>query len=163
MIIQEDVKKQRDAIREIDFMRYYAENPRAFRKFNGWRDNCSRTVKEYLEILGVQTVKLTPWADTVRTLGPANYNPNDLLPGDVVAMGRPGDTWHVGVYMGDNKVLHQSGIRGYRVGVYEDLNAFISHRAGFYYVRPDYSPVRAKSVEELIATPQPLAAPAIGG
>lgn len=163
MIIQEEVKKQRDLLDNIDFLRYYAENSTRFSKFNGYRDNCSRTVKKYLSLLGLETPTLTAWADTVRTLGTVEYNPAFLQPGDIVAMGRPGDTWHVGVYMGDGRVLHQSRSRGYTVGVYNDLHAFINHRVGFYYIRPNYAPIQSEVVEDLIANPQPLVAPSIGG
>jgi cell wall-associated NlpC family hydrolase len=72
----------------------------------------------------------------VRNLGQVIYNPKDLKKGDIVAMGRPGDTWHVGVYFGNQKVLHQSAMRGYTVGVFGDLNAFINYHRGFYIVRP---------------------------
>jgi hypothetical protein len=146
-----------------DFFQEYISNKNKFLKFNFRRNNCSNVVKEFLGALGLKTPTLTPWADTIRTLGSVNRNPEDLRPGDVVAMGTPGDTHHVGIYLGGSSVLHQSGIRGYVVGAHNDLAAFTNHRAGFYFVRPDYSPISPKSVEDLIATPQPLFAPAIGG
>lgn len=159
IVTEETVKKEAP---EVNFLQYYLDNKLKFKRFNFRRNNCSNTVKEFLNVIGIFTPTLTPWADTVRTLGGVSFSPKDLQPGDIVAMGRPGDTHHVGIYMGGNKVLHQSGSRGYVVGVYNDLNAFINHKMGFYSVRPDYSPVFQKTVESLIASPEPLMAPVIG-
>jgi hypothetical protein len=140
---------------------YYSNNSNTFKKFNGHRNNCSRVIIEYLSLLGIKFNNLTPWADTVRNIGKINYNPMFLQEGDIIAMGRPGDTHHVGVYMGGTNVLHQSRGRGYVVGVYEDLKAFTGHYAGFYSIRPDYS-IYSKPVESFIASPGPLSAPALG-
>lgn len=122
-----------------DFHQVYLEHSTKFNRFDGYRNNCSNTVRKFLSLLGTNVYSVTAWADTIRNLGPINFNPKQLEIGDVVAMGRPGDTWHVGVYFGNNKVLHQSAMRGYRVGVYPDLNAFVNYRRGFYFVRPSYS------------------------
>ena len=118
------------------FEQIFIENRDAFKRYNGYRNNCSNVVRRFLSLLSINTDKVTPWADTVRNLGKVIYNPKYLKKGDIVAMGVPGDTWHVGVYFGDRKVLHQSAMRGYTVGVFEDLNAFINYHRGFYIVRP---------------------------
>jgi hypothetical protein len=118
------------------FEQIFIENKNAFKKYNGYMNNCANTVKKFFSLLGVDTGKITPWADTIRNIGTVIRNPKELKKGDIVAMGKPGDTWHVGVYFGDGKVLHQSAARGYTVGVFNDINAFINHRRGFYIVRP---------------------------
>jgi hypothetical protein len=123
---------------EPDLHQVATQNKNSFNKFNGYRNNCSNTVKTFLSLLGLENSNLTAWADTIRNLGPVQYNPSDLKDGDIIAMGRPGDTHHVGVYLGNGQVLHQSSVRGYVVGIYRDLNAFINHHAGFYFVRPNY-------------------------
>ena len=148
---------------EVSLIEEFYSNKTRFFKYDFRRNNCSNVVKEFLSLLGIPTPKLTPWADTIRHLGEIKRNPWDLQVGDVVAMGRPGDTHHVGVYMGNGKVLHQSGVRGYRVGIFEDLRAFVNHRAGFYFVRPDYSVIQQKPVEGFVVAPEPLIAPAIDG
>jgi cell wall-associated NlpC family hydrolase len=125
-------------ILEPDFYLTYNRIKSKFNYYDGYRNNCSNTVKTFLSESGVDVSKVTAYADTVRNLGKIQFNPNLLQIGDIVAMGSPGDTWHVGVYMGNNKVLHQSASRGYTVGIYNDLHAFINHRSGFYYVRPNY-------------------------
>jgi hypothetical protein len=122
-----------------DYHQVVHQNRKYFNRFNGYRNNCSNTVKTFLSLLGLETEYLTAWADTIRNLGPVQYDPSRLKVGDIVAMGRPGDTHHVGVYLGNGEVLHQSTVRGYVVGVYKDLRAFINHRAGFYFVRPNYA------------------------
>jgi len=121
-----------------DFYQVYQNHVHKFNRYHGFRNNCSNTVRTFLSILGANVYDVTAWADTVRKLGPINFDPMVLQIGDVVAMGRPGDTWHVGVYLGEGKVLHQSAMRGYRVGVYSDLNAFVNYPRGFYFVRPSY-------------------------
>lgn len=121
-----------------DFYQVYLEHKHKFNRFHGFRNNCSNTVITFLSLLGANVYNVTAWADTVRKLGPIKFNPMELQIGDVVAMGRPGDTWHVGVYLGNGNVLHQSAMRGYRVGVYSDLNAFVNYSRGFYFVRPSY-------------------------
>jgi hypothetical protein len=121
---------------EPDYYQVFNENKNKFHQFNGYHNNCANTVKTYLSLIGLDTSKVTAWADTVRNLGQVLYDPNKLQEGDVVAMGRPGNTWHVGVYLGNGKILHQSAMRGYVVGVFKDLNAFIHDRRGFYIVRP---------------------------
>jgi hypothetical protein len=136
-----------------DLERVYEESRFKFESYHGIRNNCSRTVRTLLSSLGVNVSAVTPWADTVRNLGPTYKSPSQLQKGDIVAMGRPGDTWHVGVYMGDSKVLHQSAVRGYRVGVYEDLNAFINSPRGFYFVRPNY-PNRLQFEMEFFNSPE---------
>jgi len=133
MITVEEVK-----ILESDFHLTYNRIRSKFNYYDGYRNNCSNTVKTFLSEIGINVSGITAYADTVRNLGKIHYNPNLLKVGDIIAMGKPGDTWHVGVYMGDNKVLHQSASRGYKVGIYDDLYAFINHHSGFYYVRPDY-------------------------
>jgi hypothetical protein len=124
---------------EPDYYQVYLENQNRFKVYNGYRNNCSNTVRKFLSLLGKDVSKVTPWADTVRKAGLVLYNPTELQKGDIVAMGVPGDTHHVGIYLGEGKVLHQSAMRGYAVGAYQDLQAFINHRAGFYFVRPNYS------------------------
>jgi hypothetical protein len=121
---------------EINFDQIFIENKNVFKKYNGYRNNCSNTVRKFFSLLGVNTDKVTGWADTVRNLGQVIYNPMDLKKGDIVAMGRPGDTWHVGIYFGNGRVLHQSAMRGYTIGIFNDINAFINYRRGFYIVRP---------------------------
>jgi hypothetical protein len=121
---------------EPDYYQVFTENRNKFIQFNGYRNNCANTVKTYLSLIGLDTSKVTAWADSVRNLGEVLYDPDKLQEGDVVAMGRPGNTWHVGVYLGEGKILHQSAMRGYVVGVFKDLNAFIRDRRGFYIVRP---------------------------
>jgi hypothetical protein len=121
---------------EPNFEEVFIQNQNAFTKYNGQRNNCSNTVRKFLSLLGINTDRVTPWADTVRNLGKIIYNPNQLQKGDSVAMGIPGDTFHVGVYFGDGKVLHQSAMRGYKVGIFNDINAFINYHRGFYIVRP---------------------------
>jgi hypothetical protein len=121
---------------EPDYYRVFSENRDKFSKFNGYRNNCANTVRTYLSILGMNAERVTAWADTVRQIGEVFYDPNQLKEGDIVAMGRPGNTWHVGVYLGHGKVLHQSAMRGYVVGAYYDLRSFINDRRGFYAVRP---------------------------
>jgi len=135
---------------ETDFYSSYNRIKSQFNYYDGYRNNCSNVVRKFLSEIGVDVSKVTPYADTVRNLGLIRFNTKDLEIGDVVAMGRPGDTWHVGVYMGLNKVLHQSASRGYKIGIYNDLTAFIHHRAGFYFVRPTY-PVRYILREHFIA------------
>ncbi len=137
-------------IPETDFYLTYNRIKSKFNYYDGYRNNCSNVVKTFLSEIGVNVVKLTPYADTVKNLGLIQFNIKNLEVGDVVAMGRPGDTWHVGIYMGLNKVLHQSASRGYRVGIYNDLSAFVNHHAGFYYVRPIY-PVRYLLHENFVA------------
>ena len=137
-------------IQEIDFHLTYNKIKSKFNYYDGYRNNCSNIVKKFLSETGVDVSQLTAYADTVRTLGPIQYSIKNLQIGDVVAMGRPGDAWHVGVYMGENKVLHQSASRRYKVGIYNDLNAFHTHHVGFYYVRPSY-PVRYILREHFIA------------
>jgi hypothetical protein len=121
---------------EPNFEEVFIQNQNAFNKYNGQRNNCSNAVRKFLSLLGINTDRVTAWADTVRNLGKIIYNPNQLQKGDIVAMGIPGDTFHVGVYFGDGKVLHQSAMRGYKVGVFNDINAFINYHRGFYIVRP---------------------------
>ncbi len=127
-------------IMEPDYHQVYIDNQKQFNRFNGYRNNCANTVRIFLSLLGSNISKVTAWADTVRNLGKVQYNPSNLQKGDIVAMGQPGDTRHVGVYLGDGKVLHQSAMRGYTVGVFKDLQAFVNHRAGFYFVRPEGLP-----------------------
>jgi len=122
-----------------DYYQVFSNNREKFNRFNGYRNNCANTVRIFLTLLGYDSSDVTAWADTIRNVGPVSYDPNKLKEGDIVAMGRPGDTWHVGVYLGDGKVLHQSAMRGYNVGAYNDLNAFINDRRGFYFVRPTSS------------------------
>lgn len=124
---------------EPDYYQVFTENQNKFSQYNGYRNNCANTVRTFLSLIGQNTDNVTAWADTVRNLGQVLYNPEQLQKGDIVAMGRPGDTWHVGVYLGEGKVLHQSAARGYVVGVYNDINAFINYRRGFYIVRPTNS------------------------
>lgn len=124
---------------EPDYYQVFNQNRQHFYRFNGYRNNCSNTVKTFLSLLGIENTNLTAWADTIRNLGNAQYNPANLRVGDIVAMGKPGDTHHVGIYLGNGEVLHQSAMRGYSVGVYKDLSAFINHHAGFYFVRPNYA------------------------
>jgi hypothetical protein len=155
IVIEESVKR---TPQEVNLVEEFFTNKAKFSKYNFRRNNCSNVVKKFLGILGADSPRLTPWADTVRHLGEVKSNPWELQVGDVVAMGRPGDTHHVGVYMGHGKVLHQSGMRGYTVGVYEDLRAFINHRAGFYFVRVQY-PTPASP--DLIAQ-EVLSAPVVG-
>jgi hypothetical protein len=159
VVIEQQVKRD---VEEVNFLQEYLNNERKFFKFNYRKDNCSNTVKKFLEVVGVSSDRLTPWADTIRSLGNVNYSPSSLRVGDIVAMGRPGDTHHVGVYMGGNAVLHQSRVRGLVVGVYNDLNAFINHRAGFYFVRPKY-PVKdnADVINNLVASVGSFSAPFI--
>jgi hypothetical protein len=121
---------------EINFDQIFIENKNVFKKYNGYRNNCSNTVRKFFSLLGVNTDKVTGWADTVRNLGQVIYNPMDLKKGDIVAMGKPGNTWHVGIYFGNGRVLHQSAMRGYTIGIFNDINAFINYRRGFYIVRP---------------------------
>ncbi len=121
---------------EPNFEEVFIQNQNAFNKYNGQRNNCSNAVRKFLSLLGINTDRVTAWADTVRNLGKIIYNPNQLQKGDIVAMGIPGDTFHVGVYFGDGKVLHQSAMRGYKVGIFNDINAFINYHRGFYIVRP---------------------------
>jgi len=135
---------------ETDFYSSYNRIKSKFNYYDGYKNNCSNVVKKFLFETGVNVSKLSPYADTIRNLGSVKSNRMNLQAGDVVAMGRPGDTWHVGVYMGGSKVLHQSASRGYKVGIYNDLNAFLNHRAGFYYVRPSY-PVRYILHEHFVA------------
>lgn len=123
---------------EERFVEKFQRMQNIFNYYDGHRNNCSRVVKKFLANVGVDVSPVTPWADTVRNLGPVQYNAFHLQEGDVVAMGRPGNTRHVGVYLGGGKVLHQSAVRGYRVGAYKDLNAFVNSRHGFYFVRPNY-------------------------
>jgi len=118
---------------------YYEQTKDKFQAYHGRPNNCSRLVKTFLETAKADVEGLTPWADTIRNVGPVFYNKNHLIPGDIVAMGRPGDTSHVGVYLGENNVLHQSASRGYSVGVYGDLAAFTNYYRGFYFVRPSYN------------------------
>jgi len=138
---------------ETDFYQIYTENKNHFYSFNGYRNNCSNTVRTFLSLLGKDVSQITPWADTVRKAGQVLYNPRELQKGDIVAMGIPGDTHHVGIYMGDGKVLHQSAMRGYVVGVFHDLNAFIKHRIGFYFVRPNY-PVQEVLKDQFYTFPE---------
>jgi cell wall-associated NlpC family hydrolase len=121
---------------EPNLYEVYLHNQNQFKSYNGYRNNCSNTVRTFLSLIGKDTSIVTPWADTVRKMGQVLYDPKELKKGDIVAMGVPGDTWHVGVYLGEGKVLHQSAMRGYIVGAYYDLQAFINHRSGFYFVRP---------------------------
>lgn len=136
VLIVEEVK-----LLETDFYSTYNRIKSKFNYYDGYRNNCSNVVKTFLSGVGVNISKITPYADTIRNLGLIQFNIKNLEVGDVIAMGRPGDTRHVGVYMGFNQVLHQSASRGYKVGIFNDLNAFYNHYAGFYYVRPSY-PVR---------------------
>ena len=122
-----------------DYYQVFSDNKNRFTRFNGYRNNCSNTVRTFLSLIGMNTERVTAWADSVRKIGDVFYDSNQLKPGDVVAMGRPGDTSHVGVYLGDGKVLHQSAVRGYAVGIFYDLRAFINDRRGFYAVRPRQS------------------------
>lgn len=145
LITAEEVK-----IVESDFYLSYNRIKSHFNYYDGYRNNCSNVIKKLLSDIGVDVSKVTPFADTVRNLGSIQFNYKNLELGDVVAMGRPGDTWHVGVYMGFNKVFHQSASRGYKVGVFNDLNAFVYHRAGFYFVRPSY-PIRYIFREHFVA------------
>ena len=114
----------------------FIENKNLFSRFNGRKNNCSNTVALFLSKIGIDDDKITPFADTVRNVGPVIYDPKQLKKGDIVAMGRPGDTWHVGVYFGEGRVLHQSAVRGYKVGIFNDISAFTNHHRGFYIVRP---------------------------
>lgn len=123
---------------EERFVEKFQRMQNIFNYYDGYRNNCSRVVKKFLANVGVDVSPVTPWADTIRNLGPVQYNSSLIKEGDVVAMGRPGDTHHVGVYLGDGKVLHQSAARGYQVGAYSDLQAFVNSRHGFYFVRPNY-------------------------
>lgn len=134
----------------LDFEQIFIKNQDAFKRYNGYRNNCSNAVRRFLSLLGINTKKITPWADTVRNIGTIIKNPDKLQKGDIVAMGIPGDTWHVGVYLGDQKVLHQSAMRGYTVGVFDDLNAFINYRRGFYIVRPHVNILE----EQLFVSPE---------
>lgn len=138
---------------ETDFYQIYSENQNHFYSYNGYRNNCSNTVRTFLSLLGKDASQITPWADTVRKAGQVLYNSKELQKGDIVAMGVPGDTHHVGIYLGNGKVLHQSAMRGYRVGAYYDLHAFINHRAGFYFVRPKY-PFREILKDQFYISPE---------
>lgn len=126
---------------ENDFVEKFQQIKNKFNYYDGYRNNCARVVKKFLANVGVNAAPITPWADTVRKIGTVQYNPSLLKEGDVIAMGRPGDTHHVGVYLGDGKVLHQSATRGYKVGAFDDLAAFVNSRHGFYFVRPSYQPI----------------------
>jgi hypothetical protein len=126
---------------ENNFVEKFQQIQNKFNYYDGYRNNCSRVVKKFLASVGVNATPITPWADTVRKIGSVQYNPSLLKEGDVIAMGRPGDTHHVGVYLGGTKVLHQSATRGYKVGAFDDLAAFVNSRHGFYFVRPSYQPI----------------------
>jgi len=145
VLIVEEVK-----LLETDFYSAYNRIKSKFNYYDGYKNNCSTVVKTFLSGIGVNISKVTPYADTVRNLGLIQFNIKNLEIGDVIAMGRPGDTRHVGVYMGLNKVLHQSASRGYKVGIFNDFNAFHTHYAGFYYVKPSY-PVRYLIRQHFIA------------
>jgi cell wall-associated NlpC family hydrolase len=123
---------------ETNFVEKFQQIQNKFNYYDGYRNNCSRVVKKFLASFGAYSAPITPWADTVTKVGPIYYNYRFLKEGDIIAMGRPGDTHHVGVYLGDSKVLHQSAVRGYKVGAFDDLSAFINSRHGFYFVRPSY-------------------------
>jgi hypothetical protein len=123
---------------ETDFYLTYNRIKSKFNYYHGYKNNCSNVVKKFLTEFGVDVKKLTPYADTIRNLGTPKSRIDELQFGDIVAMGRPGNTRHVGVYMGSNNVLHQSASRGYKVGIYRDLRAFTNYYSGFYYVRPMY-------------------------
>ena len=124
---------------ENNFVEKFQQIQNKFNYYDGYRNNCSRVVKKFLASVGANAAPITPWADTVTKIGPIHYSHKFLKEGDVVAMGRPGNTHHVGVYLGDGKVLHQSAVRGYKVGAFNDLAAFVNSRHGFYFVRPSYN------------------------
>lgn len=133
MLLTPDVQ-----IIENRFYEQFRQNEHRFNYYDGYRNNCARIVKKFLATSGLKVDHITAWADTVRKIGPVQFNSALVQPGDVVAMGRPGDTHHVGVYLGRSLVLHQSAARGYKVGAFPDLAAFVNSRHGFYYVRPSY-------------------------
>jgi cell wall-associated NlpC family hydrolase len=153
-------KPKNQATAEKDYLLAYQNIKQKFQQFSGWPNSCARTVRTFLRSNGVNTSSVTDWADTIRTLGKVSYNRIKLLPGDVIATGTPGDTRHVGVFLGNGKVLHQSASRGYEVGAYNDLDYFLSHWAGFYFVRPTY-PESPQVPAEFLDVPV-LIAPDIG-
>jgi lambda family phage tail tape measure protein len=101
-------------------------------KFTGVANMCAESVKAFYASLGISLPGVTAWADTVQKAGTVMRDWSKLMPGDIVATGRPGDTPHVGVYTGGSNVFHQSRSRGLRAGNFPDLNYF----RGGYFVRP---------------------------
>lgn len=138
--IQEEVRLEQPTFEQI-----FIQNKDAFKRYNGYRNNCSNVVRRFLTLIGIDSQNITPWADTVRNIGTVIRNPKELQKGDIVSMGKPGDTLHVGIYFGDGRVLHQSAMRGYTVGIFNDINAFIKHRRGFYIVRPHFNILEGQS------------------
>jgi hypothetical protein len=138
--IHEEVRFEQPTFEQI-----FIQNKDAFKRYNGYRNNCSNVVRRFLTLIGVDSQNVTPWADTVRNIGTVIRNPKELQKGDIVSMGKPGDTSHVGIYFGDGMVLHQSAMRGHTVGIFNDINAFIKHRRGFYIVRPHLNILEGQS------------------
>ena len=107
------------------------------KKFDGGKNNCANVVKAYGSVLGIDTSMMNATADSSKKAGTVMTNFSQLKAGDIIGWsgGSGFGDEHVGVYLGEDKVFHQSSSRGLKSGAYPDLEYFKSKK-GAYFVRP---------------------------
>jgi len=110
-------------------------------KFNTQANMCAASVKAFTDAVGINTKAMDLTADSAKRVGQVMNDFGKIQPGDLIGWSgtsKFGDE-HIGVYLGGKKIFHQSGSRGKKPGVYDDLD-FFKQQKGAYFVRPN-SPV----------------------
>ena len=115
----------------------YKEAEQSAKKWDGGKNNCANVVKDYGSVIGIDTSMMNATADSAKKAGTVMTDFSLLKAGDIVGWsgGKQFGDEHVGVYLGDGKVFHQSSSRGLKSGAYPDLEYFKS-KQGAYFVRP---------------------------
>jgi len=106
-------------------------------RYNGVRNMCANMVKVAGTKLGFNTDMMDGKANSAKLAGTLITDHSQIKVGDIVGWdktNRHGDE-HVGIYVGNGEVLHQSASNGYRAGIYPHYSYFKSQR-GFYIIRP---------------------------
>ena len=109
-------------------------------KFNTIANMCAAAVKAFTDAIGINTTAMDLTADSAKRVGQVMTDFSKIKKGDLIGWSgskRFGDE-HIGVYMGGNKVFHQSGSRGLKPGIYDDFDYF-KQKQGAYFVRPNQS------------------------
>lgn len=110
----------------------------AAKKFNTQANMCAASVKAFTKAIGINSSVMDLTADSAKRMGTVMTDFSQLKPGDLIGWSggpRFGDE-HIGMYMGGDRVFHQSGSRGLKPGIYNDLDHFKKQK-GAYFVRID--------------------------
>jgi tape measure domain-containing protein len=121
-------------------------------KFNTQANMCAASVKAFTDAVGINTKAMDLTADSAKKVGQVMTDFTKIQPGDLIGWSgtsRFGDE-HIGVYLGGKKVFHQSGSRGKKPGVYDDLDLF-KKQQGAYFVRPN-SPIPQQITQSVTNT-----------